>query len=134
MCSRVKYSSCSSHTIVLKSPGIDSKESISLAFVAGGPGRPSFISSQFLAPIDCSKIPALDHVTSSAKPNPRPRAKGIFIYIAADWAHVFLYCLSQWPYQTKTLVRGKDLQSCDWILVNQSIPSVQNKEPVKKIY
>ncbi len=43
----------------LWSPGIDLKESIPPAYEAHGPVYDNPISTRFLAPIDCLKIPAL---------------------------------------------------------------------------
>ncbi len=44
---------------LLRSPGIDSKESITPAYVASGDRYDKPFPTRFLAPIDCSKIPTL---------------------------------------------------------------------------
>jgi hypothetical protein len=55
---------------LLRCPGIDSKESIPPAYVAGGPVRKPYSCSGFLAPIDCSKIPALAGDGGGCTPTP----------------------------------------------------------------
>jgi hypothetical protein len=54
--SLISAGSISLDSTFLRSPGVDSKESILPAFVAWWVGTTP-IPTQFLAPIDCSKIP-----------------------------------------------------------------------------
>jgi hypothetical protein len=50
---------------LLRSQEIDSKESISPAYVAWRAGTNKFVPNRFLDPIDCSKIPAQDGTKES---------------------------------------------------------------------
>jgi hypothetical protein len=56
---------------LLRSPGIDSKERIPPPREHGWPGVDNPIPTQFLAPIECLKIPTQDSIPSLADSIPK---------------------------------------------------------------